>query len=143
MRKMHFLCANSLYSLLLHFAYTRLCLMAKTSKNFRFDPSLYGDFKKVASASGFTVTDAFERFMSGCVEAGKVVFVEKAATNYATEARVLVDWLGKGKLFYRSESGEEINISARLLSLLPKVHDVALKKTIEGILKKSVKEQTD
>ena len=105
---------------------------------FRFDPQLYSDFKKVTGASGCTVTAAFERFMQSCIEADATVFVEKKALDFEVEARVLTDWLSKGKLFYRSQDGEEINIQGRLLGLLPKVNDATLKKDVENTLKKSV-----
>ena len=39
----------------------------------------------------------------------------------------MVDWLGKGKRFYLAEGGEEVNIQGRLLWLLPKVRNPALK----------------
>ena len=50
----------------------------------------------------------------------------------------MVDWLGKGKQFYRAEGGEEVNIKGQLLWLLPRVQDAALKGMIEEALKKSV-----
>jgi hypothetical protein len=42
--------------------------MAKKYVGFRFEPSLYGDFKKVAKTGGLTATGAFERFMTCCVD---------------------------------------------------------------------------
>ena len=51
-------------------------------------------------------------------------------------------WLvGEGQRFYRSEGGVEVNIQGRLLWLLPKVQDAALKGMMEEALKKSVSEQ--
>ena len=112
--------------------------LAKKFMGFRFDVSLYESFSRVAGAAGFTVTGAFERFMRGCVEAEALVFPEKRAVNFEVEARVFVDWLGKGKFFYRGEDGGEVNIQGRLLWLLPRVQDAALKRDIEDALKRSV-----
>ena len=129
----------------IQFVYT-ICLysgglMAKIFKGFRFDPTLYDDFKRLTSKSGCTVTCAFERFMSCCVEGGVLVFPQKDTGAFETEARVLVDWLGKGKRFYRGEGGEEVNISGRLIWLLSKVHDAGLRLQMEEVLKKTVSEK--
>lgn len=67
--------------------------------------------------------------MRGCVEVDALVFPERMVLGLEVEARVLVDWLGKGKRFYRGEDGCEVNIQGRLFSLLGKVHDAALKRT--------------
>ena len=115
--------------------------MVKVFKGFRFESGLYNDFHKVADSCGFTLTGAFERFMRECVGAGALVFPDRGVLDFEVEARVLVDWLGKGKCFYRGEGGEEVNIQGRLLWLLPKVHDSALKREIEDVLKKSVAKQ--
>jgi hypothetical protein len=115
-----------------------LLVMAKVYYGVRFEPSLYGSFKAVAGASGCTVTGAFERFMRSCVEAESLVFVEREVLDFEVEARVLVDWLCKGKCFFRDQDGEEVNVQGRLLWLLPRVHDVGLKEEIEGALKRSV-----
>ena len=105
---------------------------------FRFDPLLYESFSKIASAAGFTVTGAFEKFMVGCIEADALVFPEKRILDFEVEARVFVDWLRKGKYFYRCEDGSEQNIQGRLLWLLPRVQDAALKREIEDAMKGSV-----
>jgi hypothetical protein len=128
--------------LFIWFVYT-ICLyswldMAKVYYGVRFEPSLHSSFKAVAGASGCTVTSAFERFMRSCVEAGSLVFVEKGVLDFEVEARVLVDWLCKGKCFFRDQDGEEVNIQGRLLSILPRVQDVVLKREIEETLKQSV-----
>jgi len=60
--------------------------------------------------------------------------------DFEVEARVFVDWLEKGKHFFRTEDGEEVNVQGRLLWLLPRVQDAALKKHIEDALKNSVRE---
>ena len=122
----------------LYTLFIQVISVAKVFYGFRFDPQLYSDFKKVTGAHGCTVTGTFERFMQGCVEADALVFVERKVLDFEVEARVLADWLIKGKLFYRNQDGEEINIQGRLLWLLPKVHDNSLKKDIEDALKKSV-----
>jgi len=112
--------------------------LAKVFKGFRFDVQLYSDFKGVAFAGGCTVTGAFERFMGGCVEGGRLVFPEGNIEGFEVEARVLVDWLRKGKRFYRGEGGVEVNIAGRLVGLLLKVHDSKLRGAMEEALKGSV-----
>ncbi len=108
-------------------------------KAFRFDPQLYDQFKALASAGGYTVTGAFERFMQICVDGGALVFPERDVAGFEAEARVLLDWLvGKGKRFYRGEGNEEINVAGRLVSLLTKVRDSELRNRVEESLKKSV-----
>ena len=87
---------------------------------------------------GVLSTGAFERFMSGCVEGGLLVFPERNIEGFEVEARVLVDWLRKGKRFYRSESGVEVNIAGRLVGLLVKVRDSELRGAMEEVLKESV-----
>ena len=96
--------------------------------------------RKLASVSGCTVTGAFERFMSCCIEAGVLVFPERGLEGFEAEARVLVDWLKKGKRFYRGDGGEEVNISGRLVWLLHKVRNVKLRGEMEEILKMAVSE---
>jgi hypothetical protein len=120
--------------------YGWLCL-AKVFKGFRFDAELYSGFKRVAGAGGFTVTGAFERFMRGCVECGFLVFPDERLGDFEVEARVLADWLGKGKRFYRLEDGVEVNVQGRLFGLLSKVRDAGLKAQMEKVLKNSVSEQ--
>jgi hypothetical protein len=56
--------------------------------------------------------------MSGCVKGRLLVFPERNIEGFEVEARVLVDWLRKGKRFYRGESGVEVNIAGRLVGLL-------------------------
>lgn len=112
--------------------------MAKHSYSIRFRPDLYQGFRKVAKANGYTATAAFEHFMSNCVENGKLVFPETGTQDFEAEALVLIDWLIKGQHLYRTEDGSEYNIRGRLLGLLPKIHDKALKDMIEESLKKSI-----
>lgn len=118
-----------------------MVVLAKVFKGFRFDVQLYSDFKDVASAGGCTLTDAFERFMSVCVEGGRLVFPESKIEGFEVEARVLVDRLRKGRRFYRGEGGVEVNIAGRLVGLLLKVHDSELRGAMEEVLKGSVSEQ--
>jgi hypothetical protein len=120
-----------------------LSAVGKVYKGFRFDPELYAGFKRLASSGGCTVTGAFERFMNVCVERGVLVFPEREVAGSEAEARVLVDWLEKGKRFYRGEGGEEVNIAGRLVWLLAKVRSVELRSSMEEQLKRSVPEQGD
>ena len=107
-------------------------------KAFRFDPELYEEFKRLASGGGYTVTAAFERFMQICVDGGALVFPERDVAGFEAEARVLLDWLGKGKRFYRGEAGEEVNVAGRLVWLLTKVRNSELRSNMEEVLKRSV-----
>ena len=116
-------------------------MLAKVFKGIRFEAQLYRDFKSVASAGGCTVTGAFEQFMGVCVEGGLLVFPERNIEGFEAEARVLVDWLRKGRRFYRGEGGVEVNIAGRLVGLLLKVRDSELRGEIEVALKSSVSEQ--
>ena len=113
----------------------------KVFKGFRFDPQLYAEFVCLVSAGGCTLTGAFSRFMSCCVERGVLVFPDVGTDGFEAEARVLVDWLGKGRRFYRGEGGVEVNIGGRLVWLLPKVHDGSLRAGMEKVLKGSVSGQ--
>lgn len=61
--------------------------------------------------------------MRVCVESGALVFPELGLAGFEAEARVLADWLGKGKRFYRGADGGEVNIAGRLVWLLSKVRD--------------------
>ncbi len=125
----------------LYILYIPVIYVAKVLRGIRFETQLYNDFKKVASAGGYTVTGAFERFMTGCLENGVLVFPERGTAGFEAEARVLVDWLRKGKRFYYGEGGVELNIGGRLILLLPKVCDSELRRTMEEVLKGSVIEQ--
>jgi hypothetical protein len=128
----------------IRFSYTfvyAVVFVIKVLKSFKFDPQIYSSFKQLANGGGYTVTGAFERFMSGCVEARGLVFPERGSEGFEVEARVLVDWLRKGKRFYRGEGGLEVNITGRLVWLLPKVRDSELRGAMEKVLKESVSEQ--
>lgn len=129
------------YMVCLYILFIVWLIMAKVYYGLRFDPMLYGEFKKVARAKDCTVTGAFERFMRGCVESKSLVFVEGNVLDFEVEARVLVNWLCKGKRFFRDQEGVEVNIPGRLLWLLPRVGDIVLKGEMEEALKGSVSEK--
>jgi hypothetical protein len=114
----------------------------KVLTSFKFNPEVFGSFKQLASKGGVSVTGAFERFMSTCVEEGVLVFPERNTAGFEAEARVLVDWLRKGKHFYRTEDGVEVNISGRLVWLLSKVRDSGLLVEMEDVLKGAVSRQS-
>jgi hypothetical protein len=114
--------------------------MGKVFKGFRFDPEVYAAFGRLTDAGGVTITAAFERFMRVCVEAGVLVFPDVGGAGFEAEARVLADWLGKGKRFYRAAGGEEVNVAGRLVWLLSRVRDPELIGLVERRLKESVAE---
>jgi hypothetical protein len=51
----------------------------------------------------------------------------------------MADWLGKDQFFYRGDSGSELSVQARLLWLLPKITDPALKVKVEETMKSAIK----
>lgn len=112
--------------------------LKKVFRGFRFEIQLYDSFCGLAQKKGLTATGALERFMASCVELEELVYPEQRFLDFEREARVLVNWLSKGRYLYRNEDGVEINIAGRLLTLLPKVADNTLKKVIEEALKGSV-----
>ena len=114
----------------------------KVFKGFRFDPEVYEGFKQLSSAKGCTVTYALERFMYGCVANGILTYPSLRAQDYEAEAEVLVDWLRKGKRFYRTEKGEEASITGRLIWLLPTLQDSKLKELAIVQLQRAVAEKT-
>jgi len=111
-----------LYGLLIRFVYTvGVGVLGKVLKAFRFDPLLYAGFKGVVERSGLMVTEAFEKFMRACVEAGAVRLPDmgRERSGVEAEARVLLAWLRKGQTPYSMTSeGEEISVHARLLQML-------------------------
>lgn len=113
--------------------------MVKVFKGFRFDPELYERFKGVAGSSGLMVTEAFERFMRVCVEAGAVRFpeVESSRSRIDAEARVLLAWLRKEQFWYQVNEEKEISVCGRLLQMLTLVESDSLRREIEEELKKS------
>jgi len=134
-------CWFLLYNLYIHFAVILCCeggLLDKLFRGVRFKPELYYEFKRLADSDGFTVTRAFERFMEVCLGQGGVVFPDYKLEGLEAEARVLLDWLRKGKRFYRYVGKEEVNVVGRLVFLLTRVRDAGLRGDIEAELKKSV-----
>ncbi len=112
--------------------------LRKVFRGFRFETQMYESFCGLAEKEGLTATGALERFMASCVELEELVYPEQRLLDFEREARVLVDWLSKGRYLYRNEDGVEINIAGRLLTLLPKVADNTLKNVVEEALKGSV-----
>ncbi len=116
-------------------------MVSRVLRSFRFDLKIYEDFGRLASEGGCSVTEALERFMDCCVQSGVLVFPEGKVEDFEVEARILVDWLGKGRRTFRGQGGEEVVVSGRLLWLLPRVRDTALRGMMEEQLKKSVSQQ--
>ena len=113
--------------------------LGKMLKAFRFDPELYAEFKTVTEHSGLMVTEAFEKFMHACVEAGAVKMPEanRDRSGVEAQARVLLAWLRKGQTSYWGDSAdEEISIHAKLLQMLCQVGEDSLRKEIEQELQK-------
>ena len=109
--------------------------MAKAFKAFRFPPELYSRFKTLSSNSGYTVTGAFEKFMTLCVENGSLVFPEAGKVeDVEIQARVLLSWLKGGKTWFE-RGGKDVSVSTALLDLLPQIRDKALKVEVEKTLK--------
>jgi hypothetical protein len=108
----------------------------KTLKTFRCDLELYGRFKDLVSKSGYTVTGAIEKFMSSCVEKGVLTFPSSiTAEDVEAEARVMLAWLKRDQHWYSPGSGQEqFSVEGRLLQLLPRVRDSALKEKVEESL---------
>lgn len=111
--------------------------MPKSFRAFRFNPTLYEQFKELTSKGGYTVTGAFEKLMTICVEREALVFpgVGKVE-DVEAEARILLSWLERKKYWLHGSNGKEISVMGRLLQLLSKVRDSSLKKQIEELLKK-------
>ena len=110
---------------------------AKAFKAFRFPPELYAKFKKLTTESGLMVTEAFEKFMEACVNAGAITFPTADRRGVEAEARVLLAWLRKGKWFYYGPAGDEDqSVESRLLALVSRVEDEELQREIEEDLKK-------
>jgi hypothetical protein len=114
--------------------------VGRVFRGFRFDGELYDGFGRLVGEAGVTLTAAFERFMRVCVEADALVFPDVGGAGFEAEARVLADWLGKGKRFYRGAGGEEVNVAGRLVWLLSRVRDPELIGLVERRLKESVAE---
>ena len=105
---------------------------------FRLNPDLYGRFKSLVGASGYTVTGAIEKFMGCCVENGALQFPGRVADEdgLEAEARVMLAFVAQRRFWYHLRSeGENLSVEGRLLQLLQRISDSALKKQIEEALK--------
>jgi hypothetical protein len=109
--------------------------MAKVNKTFRLNPQLYADFKETAKKNGYTATGALEKFMAAAVEHG-LVFPSAKNMAAESEARVMLAWLKEGKYWVNLGGKEETSTRGRLLELLPKIEDAALRQDLEEALKK-------
>ena len=111
--------------------------MGKPLKAFRFPPDVYSSFKKVVSKSGYTVTGAFTRFMTLCIDWDELVFPEKTGVEgLEAKARVLLDWYKRGSFWIAFETGKNLSVENQLLELLSKVEDKNLRDEIERTMKK-------
>jgi hypothetical protein len=110
--------------------------MPKARKGFRFNPQVYSRFKEVASKNGYTVTAAFEKFMSSAIDYGLVFPSAVKTEGVEIEARIMLAWLKEGKYWVNLGSGEETSTRGRLLQLLPNVEKADLRLDIEETLKK-------
>jgi len=80
--------------------------------------------------------------MTTCVDKNEVAFpVQQRQQDLEQEAKVLVDWLAKGKRFYRSPEGEELSIEGQLLKLIHQLDDSELKGLIVETLKSATTKQ--
>ena len=110
--------------------------LAKMLNAFRFSPQLYGSFRELASRNGYTVTSAFEKFMSKSLEYGLAFPSAPKIENVEPEARVMLAWLKDGKYWVSLGGKTETSTRGRLLQLLPAVEDADLRFDIEETLKK-------
>ena len=108
--------------------------MPKTFKGFRFNAQLYEGFKSLAAKNGYTVTAAFEKFMSSAIEYGLSFPSPVKVENAEAEARVMLAWLKAGRYWVNLGSGET-STRGRLLFLLPNVENDDLRVDIEETLK--------
>ncbi|MGD0449526.1 MAG: hypothetical protein ABSA79_00540 [Candidatus Bathyarchaeia archaeon] len=110
--------------------------MPKMLKAFRFNPELYEKFKVLASESGYTVTGAFEKFMSNALEYGLAFpSATKVNEDAETEARVLLTLLKRNKYWVRMDEKKDVSVTGRLLQLLPNIKETNLRQDIEQTLK--------
>ena len=109
--------------------------LPKKLKGFRFNPQMYESFKSLATRSGYTVTAAFEKFMSNSVEFGLSFPSPAKVENVEAEARIMLAWLKEGRYWVNLGGGTETSTRGRLLLLLPAVENADLKKDIEETLK--------
>lgn len=110
--------------------------MPKTFKGFRFNTKLYEEFKTLATKNGYTVTAAFEKFMSNSIEFGLSFPSPAKVENVEAEARIMLAWLKEGRYWVNLGGGAETSTRGRLLLLLPNIVDANLRVDIEETLKK-------
>lgn len=108
----------------------------KKLKGFRFNAQVYENFKLLAAKSGYTVTGAFEKFMSSSVEFGLSFPSPAKVENVESEARIMLAWLKEGRYWVNLGGGAETSTRGRLLLLLPNILDANLRMDIEETLKK-------
>jgi hypothetical protein len=89
--------------------------MPKKIKTFRFNSQPYESFKELASKNGYTVTSAFEKFMSTSLEYGLVFPSAPKIENVEAEARVMLTWLKDGKYWVSLGDKTETSTRGRLL----------------------------
>ncbi len=116
--------------------------LPKTFKGFRFNSNLYLSFKELATKNGYTVTEAFEKFMDNALQFG-LTFPSAAKTeNVEAEARIMLAWLKDGHFWVNLGGKDEESTVGRLLQLLPNLKEAALRLEVEEILKTSFKKGT-
>ena len=107
----------------------------KARRGFRFNSQIHEQFKELAGRNGYTVTAAFERFMSDAVKFG-LAFPSAKTEIWEAEARVMLAWLKQGKYWVNLGDKQETSTRGRPLQLLPKIEDADFRKDIEETLKK-------
>jgi hypothetical protein len=110
--------------------------LPKIFKGFRFSAQLYVNFKELVSKNGYTVTGAFEKFMTDALEHGLTFPSATKTENVEAEARIMLVWLKDGRYWVTLDREEETSTRGCLLKLLPKIESVELRTDIEETLKK-------
>ncbi len=109
--------------------------MPKTLKSFRFNQQIYSNFQQLASKNGYTLTAAFEKFMTAAVDYGLVFPSAVKTENAEAEARVMLTWLKEGRYWVNLGDQKETSTRGRLLQLLPHIGNADLRLDIEETLK--------
>ncbi len=108
----------------------------KKFKGFRLNAQLYDDFKTLTAKNGYSVTEAFEKFMTLAIEHGLSFPSDVKTESVEAEARIMLTWLKEGRYWVNLGGAEEISTRGRLLLLLPNVENIDLRLDIEETLKK-------
>jgi hypothetical protein len=109
----------------------------KMFRGFRLNSNLYLSFKDLATKNGYTVTEAFEKFMTNALQYG-LIFPSAAKPETAeSEARIMLSWLKQGQYWVNLGGKDEESTVGRLLQLLPNIQDAHLKLEAEEVLKNS------